>query len=234
MAITRLIPNGSLGRSFARDWGVQWDAGSHTVRYAVAMFVGSGANTSPHGVGPLVTGRLTWTLGRGGPHPSPLPGGEGRVRARLGAAASWRRAHELDFRTQLGASAPDAYQHFDGTDLRWEVDLEASAGRATWRAEHLWGAYDPADPTVPNLRADGFYLQLSYAWDPHWEAVLKYEGFDPGAQLVGGHGLRWTTIGLTRWLGARRDRLQLNYVLKHEQTEPVPNDTLLIQYQHFF
>ncbi|MGC9129162.1 MAG: hypothetical protein ACP5GA_10605, partial [Acidithiobacillus sp.] len=85
----RLIPNGGLVKSFARDVGLQWecDRTKSGWTFAAGVFKGDGALSEPYGGnGPLFAARAThrWSLSK-------------RDWVQLGLAGSTRQDHAIDF-----------------------------------------------------------------------------------------------------------------------------------------
>ena len=62
----------------------------------------------------------------------------------------------------------------------------------------------------------------------------KYEGFDPNTDVADKNDLRWTTLNWSYYLRGNDEKIQLNYVWKHERADPSNNDTWIVQYQRVF
>lgn len=221
-----LVPNGSLGEAFARDRGVQCDWTHQGVKYSLGLFDGAGANNTPHGIGPLVTGRVVWD------RPVKLAGH--KVQAHVEAAGSWRRARNLDFSSQLPGSASLGYTHFRGRD--WRADIAAGLKGPRWetRAEYISATFRPSDTGAPRIRADGFYLQASYRFAEQLEGAVKYDLLNPRRGVRGGNDRRQVTFGVNYYIRGNREKLQLNYVLRRAAVGSDPADVWVCQYQRFF
>ncbi len=64
-------------------------------------------------------------------------------------------------------------------------------------------------------------------------SVRGHDRFDPNERVVDGDDARQSTVGLNFFLCGRRDKLQVDYVWKHERLESVDNDALPVQSQTF-
>lgn len=221
-----LIPNGSLGEAFGRDRGVHADWTHRGVKYSLGLFDGAGANNTPHGIGPLVTGRVVWD--------SPVTLAGHKVQAHVEAAGSWRRARNLDFSTQLPGSASLGYSHFTGRDWRADIAVGLKGPRWETRAEYISATFHPSNSGAPPIRADGFYLQASYRFAEQLEGAVKYDLLNPRRGVRGGNDRRQVTFGGNYYIRGNREKLQLNYVLRRAAVGSDPADVWVCQYQRFF
>lgn len=219
----RLIPNGNLGNSFARDRGAQWEGDLKPgIRLAAAVFEGSGANSSFSGSGPLLVARASYRQ----------PGtGSGGARAEL--AYSTRRDRGIDFRRQL-PGAPAGYSHFSGRDVRANAALALESGGFSVRAEYFGVSFRSDRPDVGGVNALGYYVQCSRALSARYAVAARYERFDPDRAVRNSHDLGWTTLGATCYLRGEDEKVQVNYVVRSEMVESRGNDALIVQYQRFF
>ncbi len=218
-ATDHLVPNGNLGRSFVRDYGVEWDWHREAFSYSLGVFGGSGANSNPHRIAPLVAGRLSYDL------KSAPPSRQAAVHAEM--ALAWREAHDLDFTSQLPGSKPLGYGQFDGQD--WRLDLAAGlkSPRREMRAEYLRAQFRPSGPATPSITAEGYYVQGSYRLTESWEAAARYDAFDPHQGAADGHNTHQTTLGVNLYLHGNREKVQANYLFGTA-------DSVVCQYQRFF
>ena len=219
----RLIPDGSVGDSFARDRGLQWEgAVGPSLNLAVGVFDGNGANEPFLGNGPLLVTRAAYERRRGA---------NGRLRAEL--ALSWRQDHDIDFRGQL-PGAPAGYSSFAGHDIRQNLAVACDAGPNSLRAEYLAAQYESGKEGVPSVDASGYYLQYARAVSDRWAAAARYERFDPNQSVTSSRDLSWLTLGATWYIRGDFEKVQVNYVFKSERVNEFDNDALLVQYQRFF
>ncbi len=67
------------------------------------------------------------------------------------------------------------------------------------------------DAAVPE---NGWYVQTGYFFHPQWQAIAKYEGFDPNERKDDDREYD-TTVGLNYFLIDKKTKLQLNYIHKN-------------------
>jgi len=219
----RLIPNGSLGMSFARARGAQFEhkVGS-AARCAVGLFDGNGANEPFDGNGPLVVSRLAY---------EPHYGEAGRFRSEV--ALSWRKDHDIDFLGQL-PGAPSGYSRFSGKDIRQNVAVAYDLGKDALRAEYFAAQYHSDKLGLPSIDAQGYYLQWAHTVSRRWSAAIRYETMDPNQSLTNSKDVSWLTIGATCYIDLDYQKIQANYVFRSEKVNEFDNDAFLVQYQRFF
>jgi phosphate-selective porin len=220
----KLIPNGGLPRSFARDIGLQWEGGepSRGLAFALGIFKGDGALPEPyHGNGPLAACRAVyrWRFSRAD-------------WVQLGAAASTRRDRDIDFSSALSGTKSLGTGHFRGRDTRWGMEFGANAGRFRFRSEYLSVGLSGSGGS-PDLTATGWYAQATCVLSGRWEAVAKYEALDPNTQVVDRYDLGWTTLGVNWFLHGNKEKVQADYVFKHARGGGGRDGTLLVQYQRY-
>jgi phosphate-selective porin OprO and OprP len=225
-ATDRLIPNGGLGDSFARDRGIQLDGRVErgSLHYALGMFDGQGANHQFHGIGPLFATRVRYEVVRHhqlAGHPLNL---------RFGGALSTRRALDIDL-SQCCPGQGLALQHFSGRDNRFNLELAGDWGGSSLRAEYFQTHFDFRDPTGTDFTADGLYVQGAHSLTRKFQAVVKFEAFDPDRLAVNNKDIRWTTVGLNYYIKGDRAKAMVNYVLKRERANSINNDALMLQFQ---
>jgi len=219
----RLIPNGSLGWSFARARGAQVEGSvGASAQYAVGIFDGNGANQPFEGNGPLIVGRLAY---------QPALGESGRLRSEL--ALSWRKDHDIDFLGQL-PGAPSGYANFAGTDVRQNVAIAYDFGKNSIRSEYFAAQYHSDKPAPPSINAQGYYLQWAYTLSRKWSVAARFETMDPDRSVTNSKDVSWLTIGATYHMNSDYHKIQANYVFKSEKVNALHNDVLLVQYQRFF
>ncbi|HID08122.1 MAG TPA: hypothetical protein EYP10_13370, partial [Armatimonadetes bacterium] len=136
-ATKSLIPYGKMGPALVRDYGIQWEGWGRDkrLRYAIACFVGNGANRKFRGNGPLLCLRLRWT-----PISKKRP--LKRIKfLRLETAFAWRRNRDQNFASALPGTRALGYNHFSGYDMRWTVGFGVDPGRASFRGEYYWAYF---------------------------------------------------------------------------------------------
>lgn len=224
-----LVPNGNLGNSFTRDYGVQLSGkvSDSRLAYAVALTGGNGANNDHLGErgSYLVDGQMTWQ-----PYRSKNDG----LDLILGGAASFRRNQDLDLSKQLPGSSRLGYGHFDGADEHFNAFLDLSQGPFSFQGEGFYARYTSYRSGLPSLSAQGFYVLAAYFLSPRWQIVGRYETFDPHVHLQDSEDMRWITLGLNWYLLGNRLKFMGNYILKSQGKEGFQDHTLIAQVQFFF
>ena len=219
----RLIPNGNLHVSFARDLGFQWERGNDTgPSYALGIFAGSGANKPLGGSGPLVAGRLAYQWYN-----------DDSTTLRTEVALSWRRDKNLDFSGQV-AGVPAEYSDFSGSDARGNLALAWDGAFGRMRAEFFAVQYHSDENRVKSIAARGFYVQLARPVSRRWLGAVRYESIDPDIGITNSKDCQWVTLGGTYYINADLHKIQVNYVFKSERVRELENDALILQYQRFF
>ncbi|MEJ2078823.1 MAG: porin [Acidobacteriota bacterium] len=181
----RLVVNSNLGRSFARDRGLEcnWDPGSW--RLSFGIFQGAGTNNPSRGNGPLEVVQVRYE--REGTH-------QGRQWSwRAGLAGSNRRAADLDFAPQLPGLDSSQTSHFRGQDRRLNVFVQGRWGplRAQGEVFRVW-----LDPTFgSDILATGAYAQVAYLPVSHVILALRHECFNPNVSVA-------TASSVSQWTAA--------------------------------
>lgn len=218
----RLIPNGSLGWSFARGRGAQFECGvGQSAQCAIGMFDGNGANQPFEGNGPLIAGRLAYQPALGESRPF-----------RSEVALSWRKDHDIDFLGQV-PGAPSGYSSFAGRDIRQNVAIAYDSGKNSLRSEYFAAQYHSDKPTLPSINAQGYYLQWAYAVSRKWSMAARFENIDPDRSVANSKDVSWLTIGTTYYMNSDYHKIQVNYVFKSEDVNEFDNDAVVVQYQRF-
>ncbi len=218
---TRLVVDGNLGHSFARDRGVEGDWNSGGWQLSGGAFDGAGANTPPRGNGPLGVGRVSY--GRE----------EGRKERnwswRAGLAAALRRDADQDFSGQLPGLSKELTQHFRGRDIRMNTFAQGRWGPLCSQGEYFRAWFQPASGA--GITARGAYAQV--AWLPCGRCILalRYERFNPDVrQPNDGASRQWTAAATYDWRGVPL-RIATDYSWIAAETGP---DTVWrIQVQYF-
>jgi len=165
----RMVVNGNLGKSFARDRGVQADWTRGGLAFSVGLFQGEGANMNPSGNGPLGVARLSY-------------GEKGEAGAapwfwRAGLAASDRHDENLNLSPELPGLSQNLTKHFAGRDSRLNAFLEGGWGKVRGQAEYFraWLSPDKGG----EIAASGAYGQIAYLPVPGLILAMRYEWFTP-------------------------------------------------------
>ena len=222
-----LTPDGPYIDSFYRDRGVQVDGEPHpAIRYAAGVFDGRGARHGFHGVGPLLVGQALFRPIR----ERPVAGQAFSLQ--FGGAYAARWGSDLPFRPCCAAMQAEL-SHFRGADRRWQAEISADWGNASFRGEYMRATLRFSDPLTPAFPASGYYLQLSKYLAPRWQAVVKHEAFDPNLHVRNGKDIWQTTAGLNYYIRQNRVKVMAGYVHRSERVASVANDLVQIQLQYF-
>lgn len=111
----------------------------------------------------------------------------------------------------------------------WGGDLLFNAGAFTLEAE-----YDRFEQAVsggnPDVRGAGWYVQAAYLVRGALELAARYQELDPN-RSVSGNRLRWTSVGLNRYVRDHKLKIQTDYTFKREEGNAVTNDVFQMQLQ---
>jgi hypothetical protein len=197
----RLTPQRQLG---AQLYGEVLD---RRLGYAVAAFNGNDSNHNFNDNDHFMTvGRI---------HGAPFAG---RL---LGREARWNLGlsgyHSRDDAARPG---PDfvlpGTNIFGGTRLGLAVDTQLRIGPFDLWAEYLQLNLEPDAPaglsSDNDFRAQGWYVQGGYYFLPKWQALVRYEEYDPTDQVPDNTTRTWT-FGLNYWIRGSSLRAGINYLL---------------------
>jgi len=87
------------------------------------------------------------------------------------------------------------------------VEARYENGPFSLKSEFMRGQ----DAAVPE---NGWYVQTGYFFHPQWQAIARYEGFDPNERKTDDREYD-TTVGLNYFLIDKKTKLQLNYIHKN-------------------
>ncbi len=133
-----------------------------------------------------------------------------RGRQRLSRDASLAQPSELGFNSKPANQARDNV--FAGKREAWGVDTQVRSGRVEIWAEYLRAVYRPDDRIpVARLTTDGWYLQGAYSLTTRFQAVARYERFDPNADSRRDDTRTWT-LGLNYYVKGHALKLQADYL----------------------
>lgn len=219
----RLIPDGSIGGSFGRDYGIQWQTKRlGDLCFATGIFVGNAANNAFQGNGPLLVSRVTYDRAHRG---------NGRFHAE--AALSWRKAANINFTRQL-PGAPAGYAHFSGYDFRQDLAVAYEWPANSLRAEYIAAQYRSDRSLLPSINAGGGYIQWTHNITNRWQGGVRYEFLSPHTSPNDAKGFAWTTLAINYRIRSDCDRFQLDYIIRRENAAQVENNGPVVQYQQFF
>jgi hypothetical protein len=222
-----LTPDGPYIDSFYRDRGLQIDGElEHGLRYALGVFDGRGAMHAFRGLGPMVVAQALKEI-----WPERPVGGR-PLALQLGWAGAIRRGGDLPFRPCCPGPEFASLEHFRGADRRWGAEFSADWGDLSVRAEYIHARLRFAGGLGPDFSSSGWYLQAATTLDRRWQAVAKYEHFDPNRQVVNRWDLRQTTLGLNYYLKQDAAKVMISYVFQQPRVGP-GHGVLQVQLQLF-
>ncbi len=165
----RMVPDGNLEDSFARDLGFQGDWGKSGWELSTGLFQGGGANDGLHDNGPLGVVRLSYgSKGSQGPR---------QLSWRAGLAGSGRRDVDLNFSSQLPGVNKKLTSHFSGQDERLNGFVEAGWWQLRAQAEFFRAWYEPS--SGGEIAAAGAYGQIVWLPVKNVSLGLRNEWFNP-------------------------------------------------------
>lgn len=183
----RMVVNGNLGKSFARDRGVEGDWVRGGWQLSAGLFQGEGANMNAKGNGPLGVMRASY-------------GRKGTANAvpwfwRAGLATSDRHDHDLDLSGELTGLDKKLTSHFEGQDSRLNAFAEAGWGKVRGQAEYFRAWLSP--DRGGEIAAHGAYGQVAYLPVPQLILALRYEWFTPDVHSAKAPSLRQWNPAIT-------------------------------------
>ena len=228
--IDRLIPVGSLGASFARDYGIQVynNAVRSPLSYELAVMTGSGANTSlTTKNAPLLIGRISFKK------MFKLPSLINTCHLLMQLAYSYRCDTDINFNKQLPGVNESLFSHFKGRDYRFNAALHLKNGAADFAAEYIRASFRHTETGRPSIFAYGWYTQVSYSIDKNVEVFFKFECFAPYRRCAPVQDIKWMTLGINYYFNHQKSRIMLNYIHKIENINIIGNNMLILQLQYF-
>ena len=101
----------------------------------------------------------------------------------------------------------------------------------TVRAEVIRATFAFYDTPALGFRASGYYIQAARFLARRWQAVAKFERFDPNHAVHAANDLTAFTTGLNYYINANRMKLMANYVTRDVSRR---EHQLQVQLQYFF
>jgi len=122
---------------------------------------------------------------------------------------------------------------FSGNRESFGVDTQFRWGPWGLDAEYLQTHVSQIPPGVPTtLNASGWYMTGTYLFLPKWQAVVRYERFDPMFALANNTTEEWT-FGLTYYLKGDDLKFMVNYLVGHTGSND-DEGRLLTRVQYMF
>lgn len=165
----RMVVNGNLGKSFARDRGIEGDWTKGGFSLSAGIFQGEGANMNPKGNGPLGVVRACYS--RKGTI------GETAWHWRAGLAASDRHDEKMDLSSELTWLNKKVASGFAGRDSRLNAFFEGGWGKIRGQAEYFRAWLSP--DKEGEIAASGAYGQIAYLPAQWLIFGFRYEWFTP-------------------------------------------------------
>lgn len=220
----RMVVNGNLGKSFARDRGVEADWTKGGFSLSTGLFQGEGANMNPKGNGPLGVVRLSY-------------GHKGESGAtpwfwRAGLAASDRHDGDGNLSAEFPGLNPKLTSHFDGRDSRIDAFAEAGWGKVRGQAEYFRAWLSP--DRGGEIAARGAYAQAAYLPVAPVILALRYEWFTPDVHEPGVASQDLWTAGVTVDVPKTSLRLACDYSHPTTTWPKTRGDVVRIQLQWIF
>jgi Phosphate-selective porin O and P len=177
---SRMVVNGNLGKSFARDRGLEadWRRGGWAI--STGLFQGEGANMNAKGNGPLGVVRVSY-------------GEQGEIGGRsfywrTGLAGSSRHDADLSLSAELPGLSPRVTSHFDGRDGRLNAFAGGGLGKVRGQGEVFATWLSPRGGA--EVASRGAYGQVAHLPLPHLTLALRYEWFTPDVHGAAASSLR--------------------------------------------
>lgn len=212
LTIERSLANDRQNEGRQIGLGVAGDFVKKRVGYSVGAFNGTGVNTSAndndkflfagriYGV-PVLTKlgqhELRWTVAVNGVCTSDV----GLSKSGYG------------FDSTPATAAVDNL--FTGNRDAVGVDTQLKWGPLLLEAEYLRGHAKQTPPGIPaSLTADGWYVTAAYLFAPKWQALVRYDCFDPNLAIANNTTTEWT-FGLNYLLKGDDLKFMVNYLVGH-------------------
>jgi hypothetical protein len=220
----RMVVNGNLGKSFARDRGVEGDWMKGGFSLSAGLFQGEGANMNPKGNGPLGVVRCRYgRKGRIGDTPWFWKGG---------VAVSDRRDENLGLSSELPGLSKKRTDHFAGRDTRLNAFIEGGRGKVRGQAEYFRAWLSPDNQG--EIAACGAYGQIAYLPRRGLILAMRYEWFTPDLHGAGvPKGDLWT-LGVTVDLPKTPLRVACDYSHPAGNMAKNQGDAVRVQFQWNF
>ncbi|MFA6092653.1 MAG: porin [Elusimicrobiota bacterium] len=207
----------------AHDIGVQASGKALDQRfyYALGVFNGNGMNNAVNDNGDfLYAARTQWT--------DKTEFANKIASMTVGVNGFWKRT-KTDPSTLrcdiLAKTFSDAYDRYV-----YGADIAFKLGQAALKGEYL-SAYLQGRHWDPVVRAHGYYATGSWRFSEKFEALVRWQGYDPDDSLTNRLDSQWQTYGVNWFINGQNARLTANYTVKNEKTDAIRNDEFILQFQ---
>jgi phosphate-selective porin OprO/OprP len=230
--IERSLANDRL--TFSRQIGLQLEGLIHDrVTYAAGAFNGSGTNTNANDNDSFLWAARVATR----PVPLKLAGSPAELTSGINAYISDDRSlsgqpSEFSFDSVSGGTCDNI---FAGNRRGVGIDAQFRFERIEIWAEYLRAHFEPTN-RLPHasFNGEGWYLQgACFVVPKKIQAVLKFETFDPAANVRGNSTDTWTT-GLNWLLKGDDFKVMTNYLLTDTAGMPDHRQKIIVRLQTVF
>jgi hypothetical protein len=211
--IENLVPNRQIGAMVTSTWDttdLARGSKAHRIDYGVGAFNGNGRNRDRNDNTDLMfAGRLVAR-----PH----------ERFSIGANA-------FTSKDSPAVSSPAVGLNVIGRRTGFGVDARVESTRARAQAEYVQVDFDPEPTRLTKRTLRGFYVQPGVFVVPErLEAWVRYEQYDPDADVKDNSDKRWTHLGVNWFINKEHSfKLQAEYVLRREDGFAIDDDAALAQ-----
>lgn len=137
-------------------------------------------------------------------------------------------------RLSIGADAAYLSKAREGTTdfdvYAWGGDLFFNSGAFTFEAEYDRFGENIEGGVIPDMKGDGWYVQGGYLLPRAVELAARYQELDRDRNAAGDR-VRWTSLGVNKYLQGHNLKVQADYTFKREQLIAVNNDLFQVQLQ---
>jgi len=231
--IERSLVNDRLTASRQLGLQVGGDLLDKRVSYATGLFNGTGVNTSANDNDQFMwAGRVSAIAWQGAFAGQDARWSLGADALTTNDASLTGEPAEFGFDAVPGGTKDNT---FVGRRKAGGLDTQVHAGGFDLWVEYLRERFKAAD-RLPSTSLDtaGWYVQAAYFVVPKTlQAVVKYDDFDPNANLAANRTRTWT-LGANCYLKADDLKLQADYLITDLDGQPARNKKLMLRLQTIF
>lgn len=131
----------------------------------------------------------------------------------------------------------------DTEDEEYDFDATRTGGLIDYHrqglhlaAEYVMGSngFSEIHDDLEDIDSNAWMAQASYAFNPTWEILARYEGADPNTD-TDDDGIDALTLGVNYSIESINARIGANYIMKGEEyEEELDNDQFVVQFQYVF